>query len=102
MEYNLACIDYPSNNNRTYMQTTHSMPSSKGGWPTQSLAGGQAEEGKASWTDSDVNCLIQFLVDNKAAAGDGGDFKKAIWMAAALYLKDSTTKGAVKTAGLGE
>jgi hypothetical protein len=59
------------------MQTTHSTcSSSEGGQHTQSLTGNQAEEGKASWTNSDVDCLIQFLIDNKAVAGDGGYLRR--------------------------
>jgi hypothetical protein len=58
---------------------------------------GDPEDGKAYWTDADVDRMIQFLLDNKPAAGDRGNFKKATCTATASHLKDFTTKGAVKT-----
>jgi hypothetical protein len=43
-----------------------------------------------------VDYLIQFLINNKAAAGDEGNFKKDTWTAAASHLEDFTTKSTAK------
>jgi len=83
------------------MQTRQSPPhTSTEGGPETVVAVGDPDhsEGKAHWTTADEEELIQFLVDNKSAAGDGGNFKKVTWMAAATHMKKVTTKGGVKTA----
>jgi hypothetical protein len=43
--------------------------------------------------------LINFLLDHKAEAGDGGSFKANIWNAAAVKMLKHTTKGGPKIAG---
>jgi hypothetical protein len=37
----------------------------------------------AIWTPAEETALVDFLVDNKAEAGDGGNFKKATFQRAA-------------------
>jgi hypothetical protein len=62
------------------------------------LVGDAIDDGKAHWTTIDEDKLIVFLVEHKAAAGDGGNFKKTTWTAASEHLKQFTTKGGVKGA----
>jgi hypothetical protein len=87
------------------MQAHESPPQSNtlGTPPSETLvtAGsvGDTDEGKShcQWTDVDEEELVQFLVDQKATAGDGANFKKVTWTAAAAHMRNITTKGAVKT-----
>lgn len=53
---------------------------------------------KAIWTIEDETALIDFLAERKAEAGDGANFKGAVWGAAAQEMAKHTTKGGVKTA----
>ena len=62
------------------------------------MVGNAIDDGKALWTTTDEDELITFLVEHKAAAGDGGNFKKTTWTAASEHLKQFTMKGGVKTA----
>ena len=55
--------------------------------------------GRAHWTDKDVRNLLDFLMEHKAKAGDGANFTKTTWQAAAAELgKIPPEKGAPKTA----
>lgn len=52
----------------------------------------------ASWSDSDVNFLIDQVVSRRAEAGDGLNFKKAFWQSVASSPElANPTKGAPKT-----
>ena len=84
------------------MQTHQSPPHHGGGPPSETLvAHGSIEdpdEGKAQWTQVDKEELICFLIENKTAAGDGENFKKTMWTAAAAHMRQFTSKGGTKTA----
>jgi hypothetical protein len=71
-------------------------PNTEGG-PASATAVKDLDEGKASWTDTDEDELIQFLINNKSTAGDGGNFKNVMWNAAAAHMRKFTTKGGAKT-----
>jgi hypothetical protein len=75
------------------MQTHQSPPQSEGG--PETLIGDTIEDGKALWT-TDEDELITFLVEHKAAAGDGGSFKKMTWTADSVHMKQFIMKGGVK------
>jgi hypothetical protein len=53
---------------------------------------------RCHWSDDEL-VLINFLLDHKAEAGDGGSFKANIWNAAAVKMLKHTTKGGPKIAG---
>ena len=53
---------------------------------------------RCHWNPSDDAALISFLLDHKAEARDGGNFKANIWNAAAVEMLKHTTKGGVKVA----
>lgn len=72
---------------RTDEVTTHSMATSS----STALAA------RCFWTEADEAALISVLLEHQAEAGDGGNFKKAVWSIAADHLKTSTTKGVEKT-----
>lgn len=53
----------------------------------------------AFWTPRNEKYLVTFLLDVHTRAGDGGNFTKAVWTAAAAAVNaDSHTKGAPKSA----
>jgi hypothetical protein len=54
---------------------------------------------RCHWTDADELAFINFLLEHKAEAGDGGSFKANIWNAAAAEMLKHTTKGGPKVAG---
>ena len=54
---------------------------------------------RCHWSDDDEFVLINFLLDHKAEAGDGGSFKANIWNAAAVEMLKHTMKGGPKIAG---
>jgi hypothetical protein len=54
---------------------------------------------RCHWSDDDELVLINFLLDHKAEAGDGGSFKANIWNAAAIEMLKHTWKGGPKIAG---
>jgi hypothetical protein len=60
---------------------------------------GSTADPRCHWTDGDELALINFLLDHKAEAGDGGSFKPNIWNAAAVEMLKHTTKGGTKVAG---
>jgi hypothetical protein len=59
--------------------------------------GSQAD--RSIWTLEDESQLIHFLLDHKAEAGDGANFKTTIWNAAAEELSKHVSKGGPKTPG---
>ena len=61
--------------------------------------GSSVAEPRCHWTDADELAFINFLLDHKAEAGDGGSFKANIWNAAAVEMLKHTTKGGTKVAG---
>jgi hypothetical protein len=52
---------------------------------------------RSYWTEKDEQALVKFLLLHKAEAGDGANFKKQVWIAAAVEMAKHTTKGAPKT-----
>ena len=86
------------------MQTRQSPPHVNPGGdpPSQSLVDGRPvgdpDKEKAFWTQADEEALVRFLIDVKASAGDGGNFKKTTWTAAAAHMRQFTSKGGPKTA----
>lgn len=53
---------------------------------------------RAVWTIPDEEALMEFLIEHKSEAGDGNNFKKALWTSAATHLNTIKTRGAPKTA----
>jgi len=51
----------------------------------------------AIWTLAEETALVDFLVDNKAEAGDGGNFKKATFQRAMTSIAHLHERGAPKT-----
>ena len=74
------------------MSTRHSSES-----PPLVITGSTADP-RCHWTDADELTLINFLLDHKAEAGEGGSFKLNIWNAAAVEMLKHTTKGGTKVA----
>jgi len=52
----------------------------------------------ASWDEGDEKVLIEFLQGSLSMAGDGVNFKQAIWNAVAEHMIPFTTQGGTKTA----
>lgn len=52
----------------------------------------------ASWTAQDETRLLDFLIMHAASAGDGGNFKRATFTAAAVYVNEKRVRGGPKTA----
>ena len=50
------------------------------------------------WTLEDETCLVQFLLDHQAEAGDGANFKTSVWNTAGKEMSKHVTKGGPKTA----
>jgi hypothetical protein len=50
----------------------------------------------ATWTPAEETALVDFLVDNRADAGDGGNFKKATFQKASNHLAPLLGSGAAK------
>lgn len=53
---------------------------------------------RSIWTTEDETRLVHFLLDHRAEAGDGANFKMTVWNAAADELSKHITKGGPKTA----
>jgi hypothetical protein len=53
---------------------------------------------KTFWSTEDETALIEFLIERKAEAGDGANFKQSVWNAAAEEMVKHTTKGPPKSA----
>ena len=62
------------------------------------ITGTSVADPRCHWTPADELALINFLLDHKAEAGDGGSFKGNIWNAAAVEMLKHTTKGGTKVA----
>ncbi|KAF9059979.1 hypothetical protein BDP27DRAFT_1190788, partial [Rhodocollybia butyracea] len=52
----------------------------------------------AQWAHTDVTRFLDFLFEHQSEAGDSGNFKNTTFTAAALYLEETRTEGAVKNA----
>jgi len=51
----------------------------------------------AIWTAAEETSLLDFLVDNKAEAGDGGNFNKTTFQRAVTSIAPLLERGAAKT-----
>lgn len=51
----------------------------------------------AIWTVREETAFIDFLVDNRAEAGDGGNFKTPTYQRAVAHISQLHERGAVKT-----
>jgi hypothetical protein len=51
----------------------------------------------AYWNDQEVTALVDYLVEYRAEAGDGGNFKSATFNAAANHIAHLLSQGPVKT-----
>jgi len=54
-------------------------------------------EQRATWTDAQESALLAFLLEHKAEAGDGANFKTATWNEAAAMLEKMPYTGKSKT-----
>jgi hypothetical protein len=52
---------------------------------------------KAHWNTQEEAALIDYLLQHKAEAGDGGNFKSSGYNAAATHIAPLLTQGPVKT-----
>jgi hypothetical protein len=52
---------------------------------------------RANWSDEEVTTLVNYLYENRAAAGDGGNFKQTIFNAVAVEIAPLLKQGAKKT-----
>jgi hypothetical protein len=49
-----------------------------------------------SWKSVEETALVAFLHDNRAEAGDGGNFKKPTWLRAAQHVAQFSAQGQTK------
>lgn len=59
--------------------------------------------GKAQWNDDEVDFVLDYLIDNQAKGGDGGNFKKETTNNAAAALNSSgvsMARGPLKTGSM--
>ncbi|KAF8580419.1 hypothetical protein K439DRAFT_1357024 [Ramaria rubella] len=56
------------------------------------------EHHRCDWGNSSLEVLVNFLVEHKAEAGDGGNFPETVFNQAAQMLVTFYVRGAVKTA----
>ncbi|KAI6158841.1 hypothetical protein EDD17DRAFT_1763187 [Pisolithus thermaeus] len=64
--------------------------------PNKSMPTCQASAQLASWTDADVNILLDLAITHKASAGEGMNFKAPFWNAVSDTLPNPS-KGGPKT-----
>ncbi|KAJ7725520.1 hypothetical protein DFH07DRAFT_719318, partial [Mycena maculata] len=57
-----------------------------------------SDQEKALWSPSETKELLDFLVTQKAKAGDRGNFPGPVWTAASALLDPKVKKGGLKTA----
>jgi len=43
---------------------------------------------RANWKDQEVSALVDYLLEHKAEAGDGGNFKESTFTRAAAHIND--------------
>jgi hypothetical protein len=51
-----------------------------------------------NWSITEEEAILNFLIMNKAEAGDGFNFKDSTWSKVAAHVKTLRTEGGVKTA----
>jgi hypothetical protein len=52
---------------------------------------------RASWTEVEVDALVNYMFDHRAEAGDGGNFKVSTYTAAAAHIAQFTTPPQMKS-----
>ena len=57
-----------------------------------------SNDAPVKWSLKDETTLINYLIENRSYAGDGGTFKDTVWSGIAPILKAQRTEGGVKTA----
>jgi hypothetical protein len=72
-------------------QTDSAAPSATSDAPTLPTTG------DAVWLHPDEKSLIEYLLDNQAAAGDNGNFKAVTFRGAATKVNEIRTRGGPKT-----
>ncbi|KAF8586268.1 hypothetical protein K439DRAFT_1615260 [Ramaria rubella] len=65
--------------------------------PPPSTNNPPARKKAAAWVLKDDIALINLLIDHKAEAGEGGNFKKSTWMAVAGVMVDWPSTRGLKT-----
>jgi hypothetical protein len=55
------------------------------------------DDTQVKWSSDDEKAMIQYLINNKAHAGDGCNFKDTVWNGVATVLEAQRTDGGVKT-----
>lgn len=79
---------------------THSSPPQSHHGDSNKVSGGTTAEAdpivNVHWTLDNKTALLHFLIDHKAEAGDGLNFKASVWNAAAAHLNPLTTKSGPK------
>ena len=51
----------------------------------------------AVWTSAEETALVEFLVENRSEAGDGGNFKSPTFQQAVAHIAPLLKEGPVKT-----
>lgn len=82
---------------RTQKASKKSGKQAKGLKPDLDAETGPAAAVKASWTTADTHKLLEVLAAEKAAAGDGDNFKAASYQKASVELEKMRVSGAPKT-----
>ncbi|KAF8578798.1 hypothetical protein K439DRAFT_1621030 [Ramaria rubella] len=78
--------------------SSHSPPLLPSGLtPPPSVSNMLIRKKAVEWTPEDNVALINLLIDHKAEAGEGGNFKKAMWVAVAVGMAGHPYKGGLKT-----
>jgi hypothetical protein len=57
-----------------------------------------SNDAPVKWSLKDETTLINYLIENRSYAGDGGTFKDTIWSGIVPTLEAQRTEGGVKTA----
>ena len=66
--------------------------------PAGSTSSVASSEIPLKWSVDNEKTLIQYLIDKKAHAGDGKNFKDTIWNGVSALLETTRAEGGVKTA----
>ena len=75
------------------VHTRSSPPESDDG----SIPDNPGKDPRCDWSEEDETRFIQFLITQKAKAGDSATFKDPVFRAAAAHMEETRTKGGPKT-----
>ncbi|KAF8575968.1 hypothetical protein K439DRAFT_1623202 [Ramaria rubella] len=88
----------PFVDNTMHTRGSHSPPKSpQRPTPPPSTNNPPARKKAVAWVVEDDIMLINLLIDHKAEAGEGGNFKKSMWMVVAGVMVDQPSTGGLKT-----